>query len=359
MNKLINNGKLISCYNNGLEFFYDHTGVAGMKYNGATYIYRKDVQGNIIALLDSNGRIVVKYAYDAWGNVSVMDNNGVIISDSGYIGNINPFRYRSYYYDIETKLYFLKTRYYDPEVGRFISPDSIEYLNPDSINGLNLYAYCSNNPVMNIDPNGKFLFSFLASLAIAALIGACVGVVGTLLSDVVTSALNGNWQFSSWETYLGSAIGGAVGGVVSLFSPFLGAVLAGTISTAAGNIIGKITGSNTASWGEILIDVGFSAVISVATAGMGKYLRISPITKGSHSFQQVFKSGFTKALKYHFSMSAKTLAKEAGYLIVSGFTTGFLASNIVQGIYNVGKTRVKQWLDWINSMRTFSSANFY
>ena len=212
---------------------------------------------------------------------------------------------------------------------------------------------------MFTDPEGKFLVSFMASLAIAALIGACVGVVGTLLSDVVTSALNGNWQFSSWETYLGSAIGGAVGGVVSLFSPFLGAVLAGTISTAAGNIIGKITGSNTASWREIGIDVLFSLGISVATAGMGKYLRISPITKGSHSFQQVFKAGFTKALKYHFSMSAKTLAKEAGYLIVSGFTTGFLASNIVQGIYNVGKTRVKQWLDWINSMRTFSSANFY
>ena len=369
------NGSLIK-QSNGLEFFYDHTGVAGMKYNGATYIYRKDVQGNIIALLDSNGAVVVKYAYDAWGNyaaealdyydgkVQFKNVNSDKAFNADYekykqLANINPFRYRSYYYDTETKLYFLKTRYYNPEVGRFISPDSIEYLNPDNINGLNLYAYCSNNPVMNIDPNGEFLFSFLASLAIAALIGACVGVVGTLLSDVVTSALNGNWQFSSWETYLGSAIGGAVGGVVSLFSPFLGAVLAGTISTAAGNIIGKITGSNTASWREIGIDVLFSLGISVATAGMGKYLRISPITKGSHSFQQVFKAGFTKALKYHFSMSAKTLAKEAGYLIVSGFTTGFLASNIVQGIYNVGKTRVKQWLDWINSMRTFSSANFY
>ena len=111
-----------------------------------------------------------------------MDNNGVIISDSGYIGNINPFRYnvgasfslinrtkqklrfyvyatrmhplklrknalaskhfllvlRGYYFDTETKLYYLKSRYYDPEVGRFIFPDSIEYLNPDSINGLNL-----------------------------------------------------------------------------------------------------------------------------------------------------------------------------------------------------------------------------
>ena len=153
MNKLINNGKLIS-YNNGLEFFYDQTGVAGMKYNGTTYIYRKDVQGNIIALLDSNGRIVVKYAYDAWGMATATDGNGVKITSTTHVANLNPFRYRSYNYDTEMKLYFLKTRYYDSEVGRFISPDSIEYLNPDSINGLNLYAYCVNNPVMNVDPNG-------------------------------------------------------------------------------------------------------------------------------------------------------------------------------------------------------------
>ena len=105
-----------------------------MKYNGATYIYRKDVQGSIIALLDSNGRIVVKYAYDAWGNHTVYNSNGNINTDENFIGNINPFRYRSYYYDTETKLYFLKTRYYDPEVGRFISPDSIEYTLFENLN---------------------------------------------------------------------------------------------------------------------------------------------------------------------------------------------------------------------------------
>ena len=353
-NYVYENGKLLREVTGSekIDFVYGSDGIIGFRTGNKNYLYRKNVFGDVTEIYSDNGTLVGKYSYTAFGECIVKVNEGGIAEK-------NPIRYRGYYYDEEMSLYYLKSRYYDPVTGRFITIDDISYIDPETINGLNLYAYCGNNPVMNIDPNGRFLFSFLASLAIAALIGACVGVVGTLLSDVVTSALNGNWQFSSWETYLGSAIGGAVGGVVSLFSPFLGAVLAGTISTAAGNIIGKITGSNTASWGEILIDVGFSAVISVATAGMGKYLRISPITKGSHSFQQVFKSGFTKALKYHFSMSAKTLAKEAGYLIVSGFTTGFLASNIVQGIYNVGKTRVKQWLDWINSMRTFSSANFY
>ena len=353
-NYVYENGKLLREVTGSekIDFVYGSDGIIGFRTGNKNYLYRKNVFGDVTEIYSDNGTLVGKYSYTAFGECIVKVNEGGIAEK-------NPIRYRGYYYDEEMSLYYLKSRYYDPVTGRFITIDDISYIDPETINGLNLYAYCGNNPVMNIDPNGRFLFSFLASLAIAALIGDCVGVVGTLLSDVVTSALNGNWQFSSWETYLGSAIGGAVGGVVSLFSPFLGAVLAGTISTAAGNIIGKITGSNTASWGEILIDVGFSAVISVATAGMGKYLRISPITKGSHSFQQVFKSGFTKALKYHFSMSTKTLAKEAGYLIVSGFTTGFLASNIVQGIYNVGKTRVKQWLDWINSMKTFSSANFY
>ena len=187
LNKLINNGKLIR-QSNGLKFFYDHTGVAGMKYNGATYIYRKDVQGNIIALLDSNGRIVVKYAYDAWGYHTVYDSNGNINTDENFIGNINPFRYRSYYYDAETKLYFLKTRYYDPEVGRFISVDGIEYLDPETINGLNLYAYCGNNPVMNVDPNGKFPILALI-LGITALVGLCLTIGGVTSNNNILTAI--------------------------------------------------------------------------------------------------------------------------------------------------------------------------
>ena len=249
------NGKLIR-QSNGLEFFYDHTGVAGMKYNGATYIYRKDVQGNIIALLDSNGRIVVKYAYDAWGNVSVMDNNGVIISDSGYIGNINPFRYRSYYYDTETKLYFLKTRYYDPEVGRFISPDSIEYLDPETINGLNLYAYCGNNPVMYTDPNGTakwwqwFLFGVGAALVVAAAIvltvasgGAAGGLIGAVAIGAAKGALIGAAVGSAVGIAGGAIYAGVTGADIgqSILSGFL---MGFGIGAIAGAIIGGAAGAN-------------------------------------------------------------------------------------------------------------------
>ncbi|MCH5148150.1 MAG: hypothetical protein J1G05_02135 [Clostridiales bacterium] len=134
---------------NGLEFFYDHYGLVGINYLGEYYTYCKDIQGNIVAILDTNDNMVVEYRYDAWGNHS-------IIAEDKYLplANANPFRYRSYYYDTETGLYYLKTRYYDPEVGRFINIDSIQYADPEIINGLNLYAYCGNNPIIYKDENG-------------------------------------------------------------------------------------------------------------------------------------------------------------------------------------------------------------
>ncbi len=147
-------GRLIK-QSNGLEFIYDDKQVIALEKAQIRYFYRRDVQGNIIALLDENGAVVVRYIYDAWGNHAVVDANGNDIEDMSHIGNVNPFRYRGYYYDAETGLYYLQTRYYDPETGRFISQDSIEYADPEAVNGLNLYAYCGNNPVMNVDPNGN------------------------------------------------------------------------------------------------------------------------------------------------------------------------------------------------------------
>ena len=120
------------------------------------YIVRKNIQGDVTHLLDMEGNIVVQYVYDAWGNHVVLDVNGQEITDQNHIGNINPYRYRSYLYDPEIKLYWLNTRFYDPETGRFISADNVSFLEPTTINGLNLYAYCGGDPVNNIDPNGTF-----------------------------------------------------------------------------------------------------------------------------------------------------------------------------------------------------------
>ena len=118
-----------------------------MTINNNKYYYVRDIFSTIIGLTDSSGNLVTKYHYDAYGNIIKIDGNLVI-------ANQNPFIYKGYYYDVETGLFWLSSRYYSPELCRFISPDSVDYLDSSSINGLNLYAYCGNDPINRYDPTG-------------------------------------------------------------------------------------------------------------------------------------------------------------------------------------------------------------
>ncbi len=143
-----------------LYYIYDDSAnILGFKYNNKTYYYQKNYQNDIIGIYDSNYNLIVKYTYDAWGKVlSITDNNDTIITDENHIGIINPFRYRSYYYDEESKLYYLNSRYYNPEWGRFINAD--EYLK-STILGSNLYIYTENNSTNNIDYTGTSFKSLI------------------------------------------------------------------------------------------------------------------------------------------------------------------------------------------------------
>ena len=132
-----------------MNFAYTAGGAPyGFTYNGANYFYLLNLQGDVIGIYDSNGDVVVKYAYDAWGQL--MSITGTLADT---IGVKNPLRYRGYYYDTETKLYYLQSRYYDPETCHFISMDSY-FVAGDYINGMNMYAYCVNNPVNMVDCSG-------------------------------------------------------------------------------------------------------------------------------------------------------------------------------------------------------------
>lgn len=139
-NKLIREKSI----NNTLDFLYDeYDNLYGfIKDNSEKYLYIRDQLQNIIGITDINGKIVVKYSYDAWGALKNIEDT----SSSG-IGKLNPFRFKGYYYDNESSMYYCKTRYYVPQWGRWLSADSIEYLKPESINKLNLYTYANNNPV--------------------------------------------------------------------------------------------------------------------------------------------------------------------------------------------------------------------
>ena len=137
-----------------IVYLYDESGIIGLVHTSesgttATYYLQRNLLGDVIAIYDTNGTKVGGYAYDAWGNCTItLNTNGVAIR--------NPIRYRGYYYDQDTGLYFLNARYYSPAWRRFISPDDTGYLDPESINGLNLYTYCNNDPVNYCDPSGHF-----------------------------------------------------------------------------------------------------------------------------------------------------------------------------------------------------------
>ena len=133
---------------NTLYYYYDESGISGLEYNGAKYTYVKNLQGDVIGIINSNGATVVEYKYDAWGNI--LATTGSMAST---LGVTNPFRYRGYYYDTESGWYYLNSRYYDPQVGRFLNADGIIGAN-GGIMGYNMFAYCSNNPVVYFDPSG-------------------------------------------------------------------------------------------------------------------------------------------------------------------------------------------------------------
>lgn len=119
------------------------------------YFFEKNVQGDIIGVYNSTGKKIGTYTYDAWGKCSLSVANGNTILENEVMHHYNPFRYRGYYYDYETGFYYLQSRYYNPEWGRFLNADGYINANGD-ITGFNMFAYCSNNPVMGYDPTGEW-----------------------------------------------------------------------------------------------------------------------------------------------------------------------------------------------------------
>lgn len=210
------------------------------------------MQGDVTKIIDGSGNVVVQYAYDSWGKV--LSVTGTLAST---VGAKNPIRYRGYYYDTESELYYLNSRYYDPETGRFISPDVV------AEDG-NLYNYCQNDPVNRSDDSGylsakwrKILkWATIATVAVATvaicavtagagaaaipLIAAGVGFgVGTgvsaatqylatgsvdvekMLYDGVVGMVNGAIATTGVGLIGSVALGGLVGGAVSVGEDWL------------------------------------------------------------------------------------------------------------------------------------------
>ncbi len=292
-----NDGRVIK-QSNGLLFLYDNTGVCSFIKASHAYFYRKDAQGNIIAIIDSSGTVVVRYEYDAWGNHKIIGDET--------LGNLNPFRYRGYYYDTETGLYYLQTRYYDPITGRFISQDSVEYADPETINGLNLYAYCGNNPVMRIDPTGTvFLSALLIGLIIGAVVGAAVG--GAVAYKVASDSGATGWELFGWTMlgiFGGAVIGGAIGAAVGAAAPAIGSFLGssftfGGFAFAGGQAAAvTVTGAQIAA-GAVTLAAGLAVLFSKTNPGMSNKPPVSwtSIDEGLELYEQ-FKGDSKKAVEH-------------------------------------------------------------
>ena len=226
---------------------------------------------NILGIIDSNNKIVVKYNYNAYGEI-------LSITGNPYIGSINPFRYKGYYYDDETNLYYCNSRYYVAEWCRWLTPDSVEYLDSSNINGLNLFSYCNNNPVMYSDGSGHF-----PGLITAMLIGFGVGFLVGGGFEIGKQIHNNGWNLKDWNWgQIGlSALGGGVAGAISAipipgsgFLSYLGTFFIGGVASVTG---GLISGSVN-SWETAALAFGIGAVANVAARGVSdlvKHIKVS------------------------------------------------------------------------------------
>ena len=201
-------------------------------------------KGDVIAIYDASGQKQVEYAYDAWGNCEI------VYGENSNLASLNPIRYRGYYYDTETGLYYLNARYYSPEWRRFISPDAAEYIDPETPNGLNLYAYCNNDPVNYADPSGHAP-EWLQGLAIGlAIVGAVLVVgavtvltcgVGTLAGTLAGAVIYGAAQGIAIGAAVGVVGGGIIGGIASDWSAE-GILIGMGIGLGTGAIVGLAIG---------------------------------------------------------------------------------------------------------------------
>lgn len=309
---------------NVLIFAYDNSGVTGFKYNGDEYFYQKNIQGDVISVVCVNtSQKVASYVYDAWGNHIVLDDSGNVVTNHSHIGFINPFRYRSYYFDDETGFYYLKSRYYDPRICRFISMDSLNYLNPSVTNGLNLWVYCYNKPLSYYDPTGHVVIT-LSAVLWAAVIGLIAGAVIGGTAGGISAAANG--QNVGLGILFGALAGGIMGAGAGVASLFFAPVLVGEgIIFTIGSGIG-IGMSTTISVGSA---IGFALIVSSTTGFVGGGL--------ATFFNQVLNDEPIQLFDIFFSAFIN-----GGLNILSGFLGGFagyglnvLESIIVSTMLNV------------------------
>ena len=245
-----------------LWYFYDADGnPSGIRYkdNSGTvndYYFVCNWRGDVIQIYNASGTLVGSYTYDTWGRVT----ENATSADTENITETNPIRYRGYYYDTETRLYYVNSRYYDPAVKRMLNADddSLSTATPQGLTDKNYFAYCDNNPVVRVDSNGEFW-----NYVVGAVVGGAIGAVSTAIAGGDAKAV-----------VLSAGIG-AVGGLIGASGlPAVAQIVAGGVLGGAGNFanqffIEKISLENI-DWGDIIIDSAIGAAASAISYGITK-----------------------------------------------------------------------------------------
>jgi len=212
---------------NYIDFLYDENGSAySIVYNGTQYYFVRNLQGDVTQIRSVYGTVVVEYAYDSWGQVLSISG-----SLANTLGQNNPIRYRGYYYDFESGFYYVSSRYYDPEIGRWINADDPEILLEDQDNLLqyNLFAYCFNNPVNMYDPDG-----YAAANIIGGIVGGVTGAaLGVLLAKQLGVTGWKKWALISAATVGGAALGAFLGPYVAKLAKSIGTTVKTAVKTFA------------------------------------------------------------------------------------------------------------------------------
>ena len=260
--------------NDTLLFYYDSDGNAtSFSYNGTMYFYVKNLQGDVVRIIDLAGTEVASYVYDAWGNIK--DTKG-----EPTIREINPIRYRGYVYDTETSLYYLQSRYYDPFKGRFLNADIYCDTGTSTPLSTNMFAYCENNPISNADEGG-----YIAANVIGAVIGGIVGAVGGyFLTNWLADKLNlHGWKRNVFVWGLSAVIGAAAAVIGYFIGPYvakawsawcakLSGLLKGTFKST-GKITSKKMGHINVSkhlWGKVIKKVTPTQIQTIINQGIRK-----------------------------------------------------------------------------------------
>lgn len=220
--------------NRTIRYYYDSNGTAiAFSINNATYFYMRNLQNDVVSIMDSSWNTVVEYQYDSWGRLL-----GITGSLKDTVGVYNPLRYRGYYYDTETGMYYLRSRYYDPEIQRFISADEEDVLgiNQGNTNQYHLYLYCLNNPVLRADEDGNISIPNWGKLVIGAVTtvaavgitvatgGAALPVITGVIGSTAISATIGYFSDGKQGAINGAVDGFMIGGITSLVSASISAI---------------------------------------------------------------------------------------------------------------------------------------